>query len=356
MSTTIFTDLPDLVLLHILRYLSPFDAIQAFYDVDSEIDRMINLLIEARCFSCLHQFPVPLFEFICDRVLPRMGARLTHLTLHDHHLRLAREKQILSALRNLSSIRLKINAVVNEPDLDLDYYLHPQLEDLTLEFHGAHHRDAQAFVCEQFLCHMRSEHLKRCQLWDIGGIQLRYLDLAVNHSLEALTIQLRCLADLHLLWDHFPNLRMLNVELRHWSTEDVKYDYRKLSTELVHLTDFTLKSDHTLSFNLLLTIIEHMIHLKKLSFIYRNYDEHGIDLHRFERALNNLTRLTDLHFLIRFVYFQLSPKLAFNDDLRWQTPWKIQSYVNPIHKTYVVHTRTWPHLNACEPSKSFDVS
>ena len=336
MSTTVFTDLPDLVLLQIFNYLPPFDAIQAFYDVD----RMINLLLEARCFSCIHQFPMPLFEFVCDHVLTRMGARLTHLTLHDHHLRLAREKRVLSALQNLSSIRLKIESVVNDVELDLGYYLHLQLEELSLEFHGEHHRDAQAFVSEHYLCHTKSERLKRCQLLDTDGIQLRYLDLAVNHTLKELTIQLRCLADLHLLWDHFPNLSLLNVELRHWTNEDVKYDYRTLSNRLVHLTDFSLKSDHILSFNLLLTILEHMIHLKKLSFIYHNYDENGIDLHRFERTLNNLTRLTQLHFLIRFVYFQLSPKLTFNDEFRWRTSWKIQSHVNPIHKTYLVHTST----------------
>ena len=82
------------------------------------------------------------------------------------------------------------------------------------------------------------------------------------------------------------NIKILNVELCRWTIEDIKYDYKKLSKRLPYLTEFSLQTQHTLSFNQLLIIIQHLIYLKKLSFIYQNYDEHGIDIFQFESTIN----------------------------------------------------------------------
>jgi hypothetical protein len=44
MSITLLTDLPDLVILDILPYLSSFDAIQAFYNIDNTTNRVIIVI------------------------------------------------------------------------------------------------------------------------------------------------------------------------------------------------------------------------------------------------------------------------------------------------------------------------
>jgi hypothetical protein len=340
MHPTLFPDLPDLVILDIFRYLSPFDAIQAFYNTT---DRILNLLIEARCFSTIHHLRLPLFNFVCEHVVPRIGAKLSHLTLYDHQLSLAHEKQILLYLSNLSSLHL-INLIeIPENENILSYFLHQQLKNLTIEFVSERHIEAQAYICEQFIFNKRSPSLINCQLLNNYGIQLQHLTLFRNHSLEKLTIQLKQLSDLHVLFDNLLNIKILKIELCRWTIEDIKYDYTKLSKKLPYLTEFSLQTEHALSFNQLLIILQHLIHLKILSFIYRNYDEHGIDISQLESALSPLHYLTKLDFIIKFVYFNLNHKLTFENNLQFKQRWNVHTYKNSLYKYYLAYTQPFIH-------------
>lgn len=343
MYVTLFTDLPDLVILDILHYLSSFDAIQAFYDIDNNTDRIVNLLIEARCFSSIHHLRLPLFNFFCDYVVPRINTKLSHLTLYNHQLALAHKKQILSYLSNLSSLHL-INIIeITENDNNLSYFLLKQISNLTIEFISEHHIEAQAYICEQFIFHKRCTNLLNCHLINRYGIQLKHLQLFPNNSIEKLTIQLKELSDLHVLFDHLINIKVLNVEICQWTIEDIKYDYTKLSKKLRHLNEFSLQTEHVLSFHQILIIIQNLIYLKKLSFVYRNYDERGIDINQFESTLNQLSHLTELHFIIKFIYFNLNPKLTFENNLPFKQQWNIHTYKNSLYKNYLAYTK--PFLN-----------
>ena len=342
MNTSLFTDLPDLVILDILHYLSPFDAIQAFYNTT---DRILNLLIEARCFSTIHQLRLPLFNFVCEHILPYTGAKLSHLTLYDHQLSFARQKQILLYLSNLSSLHL-INIIeISENDNILSYFLHKQLKNLTIEFISEHHIEAQAYICEQFIFNKKSDKLTNCQLLNKYGIQLKHLNLSRNNSIEKLMIQLKQLSDLHVLFDNLLNIKVLNIELCRWTIEDIKYDYTKLSKKLPYLTEFSVQTEHTLSFNQLLIIIENLIHLKNLSFIYRNYDEHGIDISQLELALTHLHYLIKFHFIIKFIYFNLNHKLTFENNLQFKHRWNVHTYNNSLYKNYLAYTQPFIHQN-----------
>ena len=343
MLITLFTELPDLVVLNILRYLTSFDAIQAFYNIESTNDRILNLLIEARCFSAIHHLRLPLFNFVCHHVLPRMGAKLSHLTLFDHQLSLARNQQILSHLSNLTSLHLLNIDELIENDNDLSYFLHKNLKNLTIEFVSEHHIESQAYICEQFIFNKKSENLNQCQLSNTYGIQLRHLNLSSNTSIEKLTIQLKELTDLHVLFDHLPNIKILNIEIHRWTIEDIKYDYTKLPKKLPRLINFSLQTQHALSFHQLLTIIHHLQHLKKLSFIYRNYDEHGIDITQLESTLNHLQHLTQFHCFIKFIYFNLNRKLTFENNNQFKQRWNIHTYNNSLYKNYLAYTQ--PFLN-----------
>ncbi|CAF0772845.1 unnamed protein product [Rotaria sordida] len=343
MFVTLFTDLPDLVILNILRYLSPFDAIQAFYNIDNNTERILNLLIEGQCFSTIHHFRLSLFNFVCDYVLPRIGNKLSHLTLYDHQLGLTHKKQILLYLTNILSLHL-INIVeITENDNHLSYFLHKQLKNLTIKFLSENHIEAQAYVCEQFIFNKKSENLIDCCLLNNYGIQLQHLTLFPNNSIEKMTVQLKQLSDLHVLFDHLLNIKILNIELCRWTIEDIKYDYTKLPKKLSHLIEFSLKSEHILSFNQIITIIRYLIHLKKLSFIYRNYDEYGIDINQLELTLNYLKNLTQFHFIIKFIYFNLNPKLTFENNIQFKQQWNIHTYKNSLYKNYLAYTQ--PFIN-----------
>ncbi|CAF0990149.1 unnamed protein product [Rotaria sp. Silwood1] len=343
MFVTLFIDLPDLVILDILRYISPFDAIQAFYNIDNNTERILNLLIEGQCFSTIHHFRLSLFNFVCDYIVPRIGSKLSHLTLYDHQLALAHKKQILSYLSNILSLHL-INIVeIIENDNHLSYFLHKQLKSLTIKFLSEHQIEAQAYICEQFIFNKKSENLIHCYLLNDYGIQLQHLTLFPNYSIEKMTIQLKQLSDLHVLFDHLLNVKILNVELCRWTIEDIKYDYTKLPKKLSHLIEFSLKSEHVLSFSQMMTIIRYLIHLKKLSFIYRNYDEHGIDINQFELTLNYLKNLTQIHFIIKFIYFNLNPKLTFENNIQFKQQWNVHTYKNSSSKNYLAYTQ--PFMN-----------
>lgn len=336
MPVTCFIDLPELILLEILHYLSSFDAIHAFYDIDRHTDRLVNLLIEKNCFSNIHQLRLPLFEFVCDDVLPRLGENLFHLTLYDHQLSLAHRKRILLHLPNLSSLHL-LN--LTEHDNDLSYFLHEQIEDLTIEFISEHHIEAQAYVCEQFIFEKCSRNLQNCQLINRYGLQLKHLNLHPNSSLQQLTIQLKELTDLHILFDHLVNIRVLNVQICRWTMEEMKYDYKNLSTKFPHFIEFSFQSEHAVSYNQMLKIIENLHYLEKLSFIYRNYDERGIDIPQLVSTITNLPHLIHLNFLIKFIYFTLNPKLTFEETSSFNNQWNIHTYINPLCKSYLAYTR-----------------
>jgi len=345
MYITLFTDLPDLVILNILPYLSSFDAIQAFYNIDSNTDRILNLLIEGQCFSTIHQLRLPLFNFVCDYVLPRIGIKLSHLTLYDHQLTLARQKQILLYLSNLSSLHL-INIVeITENDNDLSYFLHKNLKNLTVEFISEHYIEAQAYIYEQFIFNKNSENLVYCHLLNPCGIQLKHFNLFPNNSIENLTIQLKELSDLHILFDNLSNIKILNIEICRWTIEDIKYDYTKLSKKLPNLIEFSLQTQHALSFHQLITIIENLIYLKKLSFIYRNYDECGINISQFQLSLTHLHYLIQLNFIIKFIYFNLNQKLTFENNIQFKQRWNVQTYRNSLDKNYLAYTKPFIHRN-----------
>lgn len=345
MYITPFTDLPDLVIINILHYLSSFDAIQAFYDIYNNNDRIIDLLIENRCFLTIHYLRLPLFNFVCDNVLSRMGTKLSHLTLYDHQLTLAREKQILSYLSNLSSLHLLNIVEITENDNNLSYFLNENLTNLTIEFVSEHHIEAQAYVCEQFLFNKNSKNLINCHLMNIYGIQLKHFNLFRNTSLENLTIQLKNLSDLHILFDNLSNIKILNVEICQWTIEDIKYDYSKLSKKHLNLIEFSFQTDHTLNFVQLLIIIKNLIYLKKLSFLYRNYDEHGIDISQFQSIINSLQYLIQLNFIIKFIYFNLNQKLIFENNIQFKQKWNIFTYQNSLYKNYLVYTKPFFQQN-----------
>ncbi|CAF3788357.1 unnamed protein product [Adineta steineri] len=346
MLRTLFTDLPDLVILNIIHYLSPFDAIQAFYNIDNDDDnRILNLLIEARCFSSIHQLRLPLFNFVCDYVIPYMGSKLSHLTLYDHQLTIARTKQIYLYLSNLSSLHL-INIIeIKENDNDLLYFLTKQLKKLTIQFISEHHIEAQAYICEQFIFNKESTNLIRCHLLNNYGIHLRHLNIFPNNSIQEMTVQLKHLTDLHVLFDNLINIKILNIEICQWTIEDIKYDYTKLSKKLPHLIEFSLQIHHTLSFNQMISIIQHLIYLNKLSFIYRNYDERGIDINQLQLILNHLQCLKHLHFIIKFIYFNLNPKLTFEYNIQLKQQWNVHTYMNLLYKTYLAYTQPVIHRN-----------
>ncbi|CAF0725937.1 unnamed protein product [Adineta steineri] len=346
MLRTLFTDLPDLVILNIIHYLSPFDAIQAFYNIDNDDDnRILNLLIEARCFSSIHQLRLPLFNFVCDYVIPYMGSKLSHLTLYDHQLMIARTKQIYLYLSNLSSLHL-INIIeIEENDNDLSYFLNKQLKKLTIQFISEHHIEAQAYICEQFIFNKESTNLIDCHLLNNYGIHLRRLNLFPNNSIQEMTVQLKHLTDLHVLFDNLINIKILNIEICQWTIEDIKYDYTKLSKKLPHLIEFSLQTHHTLSFNQMISIIQHLIYLNKLSFIYRNYDERGIDINQLQLVLDHLHYLKHLHFIIKFIYFNLNPKLTFEYNIQLKQQWNVHTYMNSLYKTYLAYTQPVIHRN-----------
>jgi len=345
MCITLFLDLPDLVILNILDYLSPFDAIQAFYNIDNNTDRILNLLIEGECFSTIHHLRLSLFYFVCDSILPCIGTKLSHLTLYDYQLELAREKQILLYLSNILSLHL-INIVeITENENHLSYFLEQKLRNLTIEFISEHHIEAQAYVCEQFIFNKNSENLITCHLSNTYGIQLQHLNLYPNKSIENLTIQLKELSDLHILFDNLLNIKILNVEICQWTIEDIKYDYTKLSKKLPNLIEFSLQTEHALSFYQILTIIENLIYLKKLSFIYRNYDERGIDISQLESSLNHLNYLIQFHFIIKFIYFNLNPKLTFENNIQFKQQWNVYTYKNSLYKNYLAYTKPFINKN-----------
>lgn len=336
MSITQFLDLPDLVLLEILRYLPSFDAIQAFYDIDRHTDRIINLLIENQCFSNVHQLPLPLFKFVCHSVIPRLGKNLFHLTLYDHQLSLAYFHRILLHLPNLSSLHL-INLTENE--INLAYFLNEQIENLIIEFLSEHHIEVQAYVCEQFLFDVNSNHLQTCQLINRYGLQLKHLNLSPNFCLRQLSIQLKELADLHVLFDHLIHIEILHVQICQWTIEEIKYDYTNLRDKLRHLIEFSFHCEHTVSYSQMLTILSNLRSLEKLTFIYRNYDERGIDIQQFESTLTHLPHLVQLHFLIKFIYFSLNPKHTFENRIAFKQQWNVHTYTNPFSKSYLAYTR-----------------
>lgn len=341
MPITALTDLPDLVILNIFVYLRPFHAIQAFYDLDDRSDRFIHLLIECRYFSTIHHLRYALFDFVCREVLPRMGEKLRHLTLDHHQLQLAEERDILGCLSNLSSLCLLNVLEINEQNNALAYVLRPQLENLSIDFIGEHHLEAPAFVCEQFLFDQREIQLSRCRLSSVFGIQLQHLNLFPNRSIEELNIQLKDLCDLHLLFDNLKSIRVLHVQLCQWTINELKYDYRKLTEQLPYLKEFSLRSEHALNFERVLRILQPLYQLEKLSLVYRNYDEYGIDIERFQSVLSRYDRLKEFHLVLKFVYFQLNPKLTFEQCLAFKEQWNIQSYVNLGYKTYLAYTKPW---------------
>ncbi|CAF4430418.1 unnamed protein product, partial [Adineta steineri] len=132
-----------------------------------------------------------------------MGSKLSRLTLYDHQLMIARTKQIYLYLSNVSSLHLiNIIEIKENNDNDLSYFLTKQLKKLTIQFISEHHIEAQAYICEQFIFNKESTNLTDCHLLNNYGIHLRRLNLFPNNSIQEMTVQLKYLTDLHVLFDN----------------------------------------------------------------------------------------------------------------------------------------------------------
>ncbi|CAF1130278.1 unnamed protein product [Didymodactylos carnosus] len=155
----------------------------------------------------------------------------------------------------------------------------------------------------------------------------------------------KCINDLHLIFDHFPSLKYLNIKVHKEYTGHISpsqfqsYDYTLLKYKLPFLTEFILATSDNIEYDKLDNIIKNLIHLKSLSFehdsrqiIYRNFSD-NINGGKLEQTLSHLKYLEKLNFIIKITYDHIKSNYNILSNTFDSSYWKKWGNVKCFRKT-----------------------
>lgn len=299
-----FEKLPDEIILEICRYLTPFDILNGFGQLNSRLNQTID---QFRRNVDTHHLTLNQYERWYKHLLPDTVGYIKYLVLSNWNSpgqirRFNESTKIYKSLYELFPNIKKLRLIdFSNEDIDILPKL-AKIDKILIDIDGLkplfqttkHLLDRYLF-CSHF-------SFKEIRLWmGEGGIRLQhYKKLPVNLCLERLTIVISSINDLILLFKHAPNLIKIYVEISSFSPNKAQ-EFINNETMPKKLTDFHIQTNdqRSLTFEGLFTILIHIPTITCLSLDIETRDRDYGDGLCWLFLISRLPNLKTLCFRVR---------------------------------------------------------
>ncbi|CAF1103773.1 unnamed protein product [Rotaria sp. Silwood1] len=299
-----FEKLPDEIILKICLYLTPFEIINCFGQLNWRLNRTISRF---RCNADIHHLTLNQYQRWYSHLLPSTTEYIRNLVLSNWNspgqIRLFNQStknynslhQLLPNIKQLRLIDFSNDDVHILPKLAMIDKILIDIDALKPLLYSTKCLLDDYLFCSSF-------SFKEIRLWiGEGGIRFRHnTKLIVNPYLEQLTIVVAQIDDLILLFKRSPNLVKLYVAI---STVSSNKSGHCIMNEIMpkKLTDFHIQTNDqkVLTFDALFVIMIHIPTIKLLSLDIETNDRDYVDGLCWTFLISRLPNLKRLHFKIR---------------------------------------------------------
>ncbi|CAF1345012.1 unnamed protein product [Didymodactylos carnosus] len=312
---SVFEQLPDEILLTCYRYLRPYDVLYSFHSLNSRLNQTISV------YQCnIDLLTCNYFEFInyIDVLFPIIGIHVHSLCLSQQYTHcqiklfdgkiIKKYNDLHQLFPNLKSLKLV------HCDSDVTLFMLKKIEYLSIIYieYKSNLIDQQ-YLFENLLSN-RNKLLSKITILIPNGFELvSNYNQCLN--VKDLTIKIKNLKDLFLIFEIFRNLKSLHVIIvcrGRWgcwqcgSDQSAPLQSKELSSlnKLSHLTDFQLQmSDPLFTFTEFRTLFECIsAKLEKLSLYLNTENAAYIDGNQWKDLFSSvITILTTFKFYIRSI-------------------------------------------------------
>ncbi|CAF2464474.1 unnamed protein product [Rotaria sp. Silwood2] len=299
-----FEELPDEIILQICLYLSPFEILNGFGQLNWRLNQTISRF---RYNLDIHHLTLNQYQRWYSHLLPSTAEHVRNLVLSNWNspgqIRLFNQStkhysslhQLLPNIKQLRLIDFSNDDVHILPKLAMIEKILIDIDALKPLLYSTKCLLDYYLFCSSF-------SFKEIRLWvGEGGIRLQHdTKLVVNPYLEQLTIVVAQIDDLILLFKRAPNLIKLYVAISSFSSnKSIQYVISEVMPK--KLTDFHIQTNdqNALTFDALFVIMIHMPTVKLLSLDIETNDRDYADGLCWTFLISRLPNLKRLHFKTR---------------------------------------------------------
>lgn len=324
---TKFMDFPDEILCNIFEYLSSFDALYSFMNLNMRLNRLLSLF---RRQIDLTNLSYDQFIHYIDVLLPMINKEQPLYYMKLGNVRTPGQIKLFNSLINNHSYHdcfKNVNKIVIESvrfneftDFVVNFLL--SLSNLTsLSITAGRIPDKEHPQWTRLCVHsvLSISTLTKLSIELPSGITLSSLSQTIMlNSLKDVTLNLKLVTDLLILIKHIPNIENLSIGITWWASGDHKlvkmFEEISSNSDRVSLLS-RLKSFHLTVDSVLLFQFEHLEQLLRVilnnettntfSFIVRNCFTHNTELtefingKRWENLLSTYSSLNEFNLFIR---------------------------------------------------------
>lgn len=244
--------LPDELLLCVCRYLSPLEIFDSFLNLNHRLNKTITFYRENIFLAHLSRTDLPK---LLERYLTYLSPHVRCLHV-DHRSMLdvgrvfeSRFNQIDQQFPRLE--KLIFHSIDIETLENLSWRFGTMHNLRQLEINMAHNRLLPIpGQFDQFLCGKLFTDSNSFTSLSVNLDRYSFSLASVHHrseNLRSLTLSIKHLDDLLVLFDHLPNIEQLKITLgdsRPYETDPIEYPFDQLWWKVPHLTNFELKIEH----------------------------------------------------------------------------------------------------------------
>ncbi|CAF3133791.1 unnamed protein product [Rotaria sp. Silwood2] len=280
---TCFEDLPDEILLFMCRYLSQVNILDSLLNLNNRINKTISSYREKIFLSHLSYKD---FYHLINKHLPYLSANVYYLYINNCSMlnagKLFEEKfnkidQQFPLLRELIFHQIDIETLENLSwRFNTMYFLRQLIIDIAEDRLSSMPVQFDEFICGKLFSPSNSFQNLKLNL-NRYEFNLRSVTYKCK-NIRQLTLSVKCLNDLLVVFNHFPNIEKLNITIGCSSLYDINndiYPYEHLWWKVPCLTHLNLtikgkdltSNDNVISHNIIMKIIENLYSLIHFKFI-----------------------------------------------------------------------------------------
>ncbi|CAF3542006.1 unnamed protein product [Rotaria sp. Silwood1] len=280
---TCFEDLPDEILLFICRYLSQVNILDSLLNLNNRLNKTISSYREKIFLSHLSYKD---FNNLINKHLPYLAANVYCLYINNCSMlntgKIFEENfnkidQQFPLLRELIFYQIDIETLENLSwRFNTMYFLRQLTIDIAEDRLSSMPVQFDEFLCGKLFSQSNSFQCLKLNLnkyeFNLRSITFKCMNI------RQLTISVKCLNDLLIIFNNFPNIEKLNITIGCSSSYDKNsemYPYEHLWWKVPFLTQFNLiikgkeliSHDNVTSNNIVMKIIENLYSLVCFKFI-----------------------------------------------------------------------------------------
>jgi len=279
-----FEDLPDEILLSICRYLSPINILDSLLNLNQRLNQTISSYREKIFLSHLSYKD---FNHLLNDHLPCLAMNVYYLYINNCSMlnigkmfeaKFNKIDQQFPLLRELSFHQIDIETLEN---LSWRFNTMNCLRQLNIDI-AEDRLSSMPVQFDEFLCGKLFSVSNSFESLKLNFNNYQFNLHSIKHkcrNLRYLTISVKCLNDLLILFDNFPNIEQLNVTIGCASPYDKTndtYAYEQLWWKVPYLSKFDLtirqkeltSHDNIIPNNIIIKITENIFQLVHFKFTF----------------------------------------------------------------------------------------